>query len=182
MSGVILVRHAMPEVKQGVASKLWELGDAGREDGVLLAHALPPVSAIWSSDEIKARQTAEVLSLRLGPPVQIDAGFAEADRPNIWDRDYKEVAAGYLRGVEEEGWEPREMVVARFAAAMHRATAAANGDIVVVDHGLAMTLWLGSVTELERDPWWRELTLPDAWRFDFESKALEHVWLGGARG
>lgn len=182
MSGVILVRHALPEVRQGIASKLWELSDASREDTVLLAHALPPVSAIYTSDELKARQTAEVLGLRLGLLVNVDPGFAEVDRPGVWDRDYREVAAGYLRGARENGWEPQDVVLDRFAAAISRATAKPEGDIIVVNHGLAMTLWLSTVVTHDAEAWWRELTFPDAWRVDTTAGTLERLWMGGARG
>lgn len=171
----------MPNVERGVASRLWGLSAASREDCVLLAHALrSPVSAIWTSDEPKARETAEVIGLRLGIEVQVDHAFAEADRPEIWDRDYREVAAAYLRGVVEPGWEARETVIRRFSGGVARAASGAEGAVVVVNHGLAMTLWLSTKTELDVEPWWRALTLPDAWRFDPATGALEHLWMGGA--
>jgi len=147
---LILVRHALPEVERGVSSKLWGLSEASREDCVLLAHALPKtVCSVWSSHERKARETADVLGLRLGLPVEIDSGFAEVDRPSVWDRDYREVAAGYLGGVVEEGWERAVVVVDRFSAAIANASAGADGDVVIVNHGLAMTLWGASVVEID---------------------------------
>ena len=180
MSGVILIRHAMPEVVPGVSSKLWGLSEASREDCVLLAHALPAgIAAIWTSDERKARETADVLALRVGLPLMIDARFAEVDRPDVWDRDYRDMAAGYLRGVDEPGWEQRTAVAERFDAGIEAATAGATGDVVIVNHGLAMTLWLASVTQLESVTWWRSLSFPDAWRFDPRGGSLEHVWMGG---
>ena len=180
MTGVILVRHAMPNVERGVASRLWGLSESSREDCVLLAHALPgPVASIWTSDEPKARETGEVIGLRLGLPVQVDHAFAEVDRPEIWDRDYREVAAAYLRGVVEPGWEDPQVVVRRFGAGVSNAVAAPPANVVVVNHGLAMTLWLSSQTQFDAEPWWRALTLPDAWRFDTVSGALEHLWMGG---
>lgn len=173
----------MPKVERGVASRLWGLSEASREDCVLLAHALPrPVAAIWSSDEPKARETAEVIGLRLGLPVQIDHAFAEVDRPEIWDRDYREVAAAYLRGVVEPGWEARAAVVKRFSDGVARARPDGAGDIVIVNHGLAMSLWLSTQTQLDVEPWWRALTLPDAWRFDPGTGGLERVWMGGGAG
>ncbi len=181
MTGIVLVRHAMPNVERGVASRLWTLSEASREDCVLLAHALPePVSAIWSSDEPKARETADVLALRLGLLVQIDHAFAEVDRPEIWDRDYREVAAAYLRGTIEPGWEAREAVIRRFSEGVARATQHTTRDIVVVNHGLALSLWLSTQLQIDIEPWWRALTLPDAWRFEPATGALEHLWLGGA--
>ncbi|MEO8538264.1 MAG: histidine phosphatase family protein [bacterium] len=181
MSGVILIRHAMPNVQPGVASKLWGLTESSREDCVLLAHALPAgVAGIWSSDEPKARETAEVIGLRLGLPVQIDGAFAEVDRPEIWDRDYREVAAEYLNGTIEAGWEDPAAVVRRFSRGIEKATRPDAADVVVVNHGLAMTLWLATQTTLGLETWWRSLSLPDAWRVELQSGTLEHIWLGGA--
>lgn len=181
MTGIILVRHAMPNVERGLASRRWGLAEASREDCVLLAHALPPdVNGIWSSDEPKARETAEVLGLRLGRQVQVDPAFAEVDRPEIWDRDYREVAAAYLRGSVEPGWETPEGVIRRFRDGLERARTNHVGSRVVVSHGLAMTLWLSTQVELDREQWWRALTLPDAWYVDALRGTLEHLWLGGA--
>lgn len=172
----------MPEVKPGVASKLWALGESSREDCVLLAHALPPeISAIYSSEEPKAKETADVLGLRLGLPVDVDTRFGEVDRPQVWDRDYREVAAAYLAGREEPGWEARSAVVTRFGGAVRQALAAASADVIVATHGLAMTLWVGAAVGLEDPvPWWRELTFPDAWRVDLETGSVERLWMGGA--
>ena len=180
---VILVRHAMPNFDRGVSSKQWGLSDASREDCVLLAHSLPArIGRIWTSDERKARETAEVLALRLGSDVRIEPGFAEVDRPGVWDRDYREVAAGYLAGVEESGWEPPAAVVARFDAAIGRAVAADSGELLVVNHGLALSLWTSSVVSIDLVPFWRELTLPDAWRIDPARGSAERLWIGGVRG
>ena len=173
---VILVRHALPEVEQGGASKLWGLSEASREDCVLLAHALPPgIAAIRSSDERKARETADVLGLRLGLPVQVDARFAEVDRPPVWDRDYQEVAAGYLAGAAEPGWEPREDVLARFSAGITDARATADGMIVVVSHGMAISLWVASIASIEVVSWWRALALPDAWAVNIDAGEVRPV-------
>jgi broad specificity phosphatase PhoE len=181
-ANIILVRHAMPEVEPGIASKLWGLSEASREDCVLLAHALPPgISAIWSSDERKARETADVLELRLGLPVHIDARFAEIDRPPVWDRDYQEVAAGYLAGAPEPGWEPREDVLARFSAGIAEARASAAGTVAVVSHGMAISLWVASVSPIEIVSWWRALALPDAWVVDVDAGEVWPVRPGGVR-
>jgi broad specificity phosphatase PhoE len=182
--GIILIRHAMPEVVRGVASQLWELGDSGREDCVLLAHHLPRglASTAWSSAEPKARQTAEVVAIRRGLTVQVDARFGEVDRPTTWDGDYRERAAHYLATGEGEGWEPREAVVRRFTAAIADALVCSggDGDLVVVDHGLALSLYVASCSPVDSIPFWRALTFPDAWRLDTATGALEQVFSGGA--
>jgi broad specificity phosphatase PhoE len=183
MSTVILVRHALPEVHQGTSSKLWGLGESAREDCVLLAYALPPgIPRIISSDERKARETADVLGLRLGVQVEVDPRFQEVDRPQVWDRDYREVAAGYLSGIHEPGWESQGSVVDRFRAGIEQATDTFGEDIVVVNHGLAMSLWVASAVSIDLVPWWKALTFPDAWRVDVPAGTVEHLWLGGRAG
>ncbi len=182
MTHIILVRHAMPAVEPGVAASLWGLGEAAREDCVLLAHALARQSpaAIWSSHERKARETAEVLGLRLGMPVEVDPAFGEVDRPQVWDRDYREVAAGFLAGSEEPGWEPREAVRRRFATAVERATAGGtDAPVIVVTHGLAMALWTSvAATVGDVVAWWQALSFPDAWVIDTDTRRADRAWMG----
>ena len=176
---IILVRHAMPELERGVASTLWGLAEASREDCVMLAHALPGglSTTVFTSEERKARETADVLALSLGLQVATDAGFGEVDRPTVWDEDYRAGAERYLATGAGEGWEPRDSVVRRFDAAIDRAMAATGmGSLVVVNHGLALSLWLASVAEIDLVPFWRALTFPDGWLVDFENKAPERVW------
>ncbi len=180
--GLILIRHAMSEVRPGVASRLWGITAAAREDCVLLAHALPEglSPAVWCSDEPKARQTAEVIALRRGLSVEVDARFGEVDRPTIWDDDYRALAARYLATGAGEGWEPRDHVVERFSVAIAEARAAhATGTLVVVNHGLALSLYLSSVTAIDLVPFWRALSFPDAWRFEPETGELTRVFAAG---
>jgi len=181
--GLILIRHAMPEVVPGVSSKLWTLGEHTREDCVLLAHALPADLApvVYSSDQPKTRETAAVIALRRGLSVVTDRRFAEVDQRDRWiDDDYRAVAARYLGGFDEPGWEPRAAVVGRFTRAVDEALAAGPaGDLVVVNHGLALSLYLASVAAIDLVPFWRALTFPDAWRLDLETHALARVFMGG---
>ncbi|HEX6029782.1 MAG TPA: histidine phosphatase family protein, partial [Tepidiformaceae bacterium] len=118
--GVILVRHAMPAATPGVAPTLWPLTDSAAEDCVLLAHALPERLAptVWSSSEKKAEQTAAIIAMRLGLATATDDGFREVDRPDEWVEDHRARAAAHLAGVEHAGWEPRTIVMHRFADAV----------------------------------------------------------------
>jgi broad specificity phosphatase PhoE len=187
VTGIILVRHAMPEVAPGVSSTLWELGEAALEDCVLLAHALPEALAprVFTSHQPKVKQTAGVLALRRGLEVVEDARLREVEQGPGWIEDYRSAAAGYLRqgrAGETADWERRERVVERFAAGVDAAIAVSGGsagDVVIVNHGLAMSLWLGSRTGIDLVPFWRALTFPDAWRLDMATDGLSHLWLGG---
>jgi broad specificity phosphatase PhoE len=173
----------MPGVEPGLSSKLWRLSDRAKEDCVLLAHALPVLLApfVFTSDQPKALETATVIALRRGLSVQTDPRLAEVDQGGQWiEGGYRAVAARFLKGSGEPGWEPRERVVERFARAVDDALAASpSGDVLVVNHGLALSLFLASVTGIDLVSFWRALTFPDAWRFDLETHAVERLFAGG---
>lgn len=191
--GVIFVRHAMPVVVPGVSSTLWRLGEAAKEDCVLLAHALPAnlASPILSSGQPKTDETAAVIALRRGLEVSVDPRLRETDEPGWIDGDFRAVVAGYLRGDVPPGWEPHDSVVRRFAAAVDEArTALAPGlDLLVVTHGRAPSLYLASLASEVADqhgrrpfdlvPFWHGLTFPDAWRLDLRANTITRVFSAG---
>ncbi len=184
----------MPEVVPGVSSTLWRLGDAAKADCVLLAHALPRplASPVLTSGQPKADETAAIVALRRGLTTRVDQRVREVEQPAAawFEGDYRAVAAAYLARDNRNGWEDPEQVAARFTAAVDEALAApGEGDIVVVNHGLAMSLYLSTLRPVVRDgvrkaafdlvPFWRALTFPDAWRYDPASNALERAWNAG---
>ncbi len=178
---LILVRHAMPQAQPGIAPQAWALSEFAGEDCVLLAHALPEDLApvVWSSAERKAEQTAAVIAMRRGLRVEVDDGFGEVDRPSEWVEDHRTLAAAYLAGAAHPGWEPRDRVMRRFAAAVERALSApGGGDVVIVDHGMALSLYLELVARIDIVPFWRALTFPDAWRVDLETGELVRLYSG----
>lgn len=180
--GVILIRHAMPQVILGVSPALWTLGESAKEDCVLLAHALPNAiaPAIYTSPEPKAAETAAVIALRLGLRSVSDGRLAEADRPPAWDEDYRAMALRYLRSGDEPGWEPADAVRARFTAAVDEALAAhPAGDIIVSNHGMALSLYAASLADIDLAGFWRQLTFPDAWRLDLQTQDLERLYTSG---
>lgn len=187
MPGIILIRHAMPQVQPGVSSTLWELGESALEDCVLLAHALQPDLApvVFTSHQPKVKQTAGVLALRRGLDVVEDERLREVEQGICWVDDYRALAASYLErgniGAATD-WEPRELVVERFGTAVAAAVTAnqgSEGDILVVTHGLAMSLWLASRATIDPVPFWRALTFPDAWKLDLEIREVRRLWMGG---
>ena len=106
--GLILVRHAMPEVVPGVSSTLWRLSQSSREDCVLLAHALnrPLAAPVLTSGQPKVDETAAIVAMRRGLNTRIDPRVREAEQPAAWlEGDYRAVAAAYLDGDNRHGWE-----------------------------------------------------------------------------
>ncbi len=171
----------MPAIERGVPSSRWRLAESSKEDCVLLAHSLPehlaPVT--YHSDAPKAAETALVIAMRRGLRTVQDARLAEVDQSaSGWLEEYEAAAARYLETGDSPGWEPRESVVVRIGAAVDAAVAAnpGRGDVILVGHGLAPTLWLQSRKPFDDiAAFWRALTLPDAWRLDLETGELVRV-------
>lgn len=175
MHYLILVRHSVPAVLPGTAAVEWRLSDAGRARAAELAEKLAVYtpSQIASSDEPKARETAEIIAERLGGvPVVSEPGLREHDRrgaPYFGDeRAFQATMARFFAAPEELvfGCETAAQARARFTAAVSRiiARSAADRDIMVVTHGTVMALYLASTsgTGAVGDAYaiWREQALP----------------------
>jgi broad specificity phosphatase PhoE len=94
--------------------------------------------------------------------------------------NYRDAVARSLTAAAEPGWERRDEVAARFSAAVEEArTSQTTGDLVVVSHGQAISLYLRSRIDIDIVSFWRSLLLPDAWRFDTETGSLDHLYAGG---
>jgi broad specificity phosphatase PhoE len=179
----------MSAVSRASPSRAWGLALGAEADAATVAADLPPESdaAVWTSDEPKALETARAIAARRGLAVRVDHRFAEVDRPEVWDTDYRALAASYLDGSRLDGWEPRIAVAQRFSEAAAEALAGATADVVVVNHGLALTLFLaaqGACIEDEAAPFdavafWRALTFPDAWRLDMAGRRVRRVHTRG---
>jgi broad specificity phosphatase PhoE len=164
LASLVLVRHAMPDMTDDHADT-WHLGPSGRAAARRLAATLPRNALVVTSDEAKARETAEEVVAARGGTIRVDARVAEAARPFEWSEDYRERARRYVSGTNHTGWEPHDEVVRRFDAAVREAfEVAGSSPLVLVDHGLAMTLWLHGAGAIEdAGAFWDALAFPDAW-------------------
>lgn len=128
--GLVLVRHAMPEVVPGASSRLWRLSDFSREGCSLLANALPAKlgSSVISSGQPKVDEAAAVIALRRELLVETEARVAEVDQGGDWyEGDYRARAIAYLRRDDTPGWESRELVIRRFSDAVTERLDASTG-------------------------------------------------------
>ena len=179
--GLILVRHALPVVSDMVPSTDSTLPESSIEDCVLLADCLPDDLApvVYSSSQPKAERTAAVIALRRGLTVETDEAFREVDKPEEWfdvDEDYRAAVAAYLHDGGRSGWDTHAAVARRFGDAVDRALAAnPSGDVVVVNHGMALSLYVASKTPIDLVAFWRALTFPDAWRLHLVSGEMTHL-------
>jgi len=162
MSGLILVRHAMPAATADVMPEDWPLSAEGAESALRLRASLPSGSYVVSSPERKARETA----FGDASTARTDGRLGEVRRVGEpWDGDYLQLRRAYVGGRHHPGWEPHEAVEARFQSAVDEHDARADGaPVVVCSHGMAMTRWLVSVGLLDPGQavsFWEDLRFPD---------------------
>jgi broad specificity phosphatase PhoE len=165
------VRHAMPRVEEGTDSTQWHLDEATQAHARAWADRLEVaggIGALVSSTEPKALETASAIAERWAAEVVADDRLREAVRPWI-GTGYRAVAHRYLRGERPEGWEAHDEVAERVAAAVADARAAAAGrPVVIVTHGLSLSIHLGDQLgpDFDRESFWSRLAFPDAWVLD----------------
>jgi broad specificity phosphatase PhoE len=165
--GLILIRHALTVATPEVPSRDWALHPDAAGACAQLAEQLegPFAPVIVASTELKAERTAELIAGHLGLRVETDNGLCEVERPWLGEGEYEAAVARYLAGEQLEDWEPREAAVARFSPAIAGALAQpGGGTVLVVSHGLVVTLFMVKVTGVEPMPFWQGLAFPDAIR------------------
>jgi broad specificity phosphatase PhoE len=171
--GDVYVRHAMPLLHPDQPPSAWDLGPAGRAAARELAASMEiegRVAVVVSSTEPKALSTATPIGERFGLDVWPDDRLVEAGRPWVGSPlDYRTLAHRFLAGEQPAGWEARERVVERVAAAVREAREKAGDEVVVVvGHGLSLCVHLGALLPRGFDPGglWARLSFPDAWTVD----------------
>lgn len=126
----------------------WPLSDQGRARVLALRDSpwLTGVTAIISSAEVKARQTAALIGDMLGIAPGADVALNEIDRSSTaylpHDR-HEALADAFFANPDSsvEGWEAAAQVQSRGLAAIHHhAGAHRGGDLLLVGHGGIGTL------------------------------------------
>jgi broad specificity phosphatase PhoE len=166
---LLLIRHGPPLIRQDTPARGWPLSEDGRlacEDfaGRLAAY---DVTAMISSAEPKARETAAILAARLGLTPGVDADLAEHARDNAPFLGRADFEAAIRRLFAEPdalvfGQETATQAYTRFALAVQRALAAQpRGDVALVTHGTVMTLYAERHASVEPFAFWQALRMPD---------------------
>jgi broad specificity phosphatase PhoE len=164
-----LIRHAAPLILQDAPAREWPLSDEGRRACEEFAGRLAAyqVTAIISSAETKARETAASLAASLGLTPGVDADLNEHRRDNApyLGRPVFEAAIRRLFAEQDMlvfGQETAMQAYTRFAGAVQRALAAHPiGDVALVTHGTVMTLYADRHAGVEPFAFWQARTMPD---------------------
>lgn len=166
---LILVRHAKSRVEPARPPEEWSLSPVGEDGAAVIAPKLArhKPGRLIASPEPKAKQTAEVLGRFLDLDVAIADGLREHDRTGVPFFDTQEEFEHRVMRVFEHptervlGRESAEDACRRFSAAVEEALDSySEACVVFVTHGTVMSLFLGSLSDLDPLDSWRRLGMP----------------------
>lgn len=180
---IYFVTHPEVAVDPLVPVPEWGLSPAGRTRlGHLLAQPwVRDLSAVVSSTERKAVETAEALATAVGVPRTTDEALGENDRSAtgfLPPAEFEAVADEFFAhpGVSVRGWERAVDAQHRIVQAVGRVTAAATGDVAVVAHGGVGALLLCSLLRVPIDRRYDQPGQGSWFRFDAATGEVAHGW------
>jgi probable phosphoglycerate mutase len=126
------------------------LSPRGRDEAALLGQRLAAsgVSAVWCSQILRARETAEIAAAPLGLEAHVDSRLREV-KTHWEDGSGPAPAPGYIPFVE-----PLDEVIERMDGVVRQVAreAGPGGRVVAVTHAGAITLYLGHLLRLDSGP------------------------------
>jgi broad specificity phosphatase PhoE len=184
MATVLVISHPEVTPDPAVPVPQWRLSETGvdRMQTFAGSPAVRDVTAIWSSDETKAVEAAQILAVALSEPVGVERDLHENDRSAtgyLPPDEFEHVADRFFAYPEESvrGWERAVDAQARMATAVERVLSASpQGDIAIVAHGGVGALLLA---KLLGEPISRRFDQPHQgcfWTFDRESRRVLDGW------
>jgi broad specificity phosphatase PhoE len=154
---LLLARHGETDWNR---ARRWQghadppLNDFGREQARALAAAVTDVDAIYASDLVRARQTAEIVAAEHGVPVLVEPRLREVDVGEWSGLTNDEIAERFPGVTEWANGETGEAMGERVVAALLEIAAAhPGGRVLVVTHGGPLgAVWVASGGAFEERP------------------------------
>ena len=153
---LVVISHPEVVVEPDIPITKWGLSDTGRSRAEAFASSsiMQSVSAIWSSDERKAAETANILAKPLGLDVKRNPQLGENDRSAtgfLPPSQFEVAANAFFASPNDsfEGWETAKAAQTRILLAVRSLVYAHDGsDLAIVTHGAVGTLlWCGLAGE-----------------------------------
>lgn len=177
---LILVKHSVPQIEKDRPANTWTLSEEGKSRALRLVEELREFSpeVIVSSDESKAKETAEIVATRFQLELQVRPDLYEHDRSNVPFLSHDVFQAS----IREFFQKPNELVFGRETAnqaytRVYRAIHSilnehTNKTVVIVTHGTVISLFVSRLTGSSATELWNQLGLPSLVAMDLQSSTL----------
>jgi broad specificity phosphatase PhoE len=183
MPKLILIKHSTPLIDPRKPPEQWRLSEKGRALCLPLAEAIAPQqpSIIVSSEEPKARETAELLAAKLNVPYETAPNLHEHDRsnvPHMRSGEFISMIELMLRKPDELvlGRETAKQAMRRFSDAVRNVIESKpNSAVAIVSHGTVIALFLAEHGAGIAFDLWRRLGLPSFAVLSFPEMKVETI-------
>jgi broad specificity phosphatase PhoE len=177
---LILVKHSVPEIEKDRPANTWRLSKEGQLRAYRLTEQLESFApeVILSSNEPKAKETADILASRFQLDVQILADLHEHDRsyvPYLSHDAFQSSIRDFFQKPNELvfGRETANQAYARFYRAIHFIlNQHRNKTVIIVTHGTVISLFISRLTGSSDLELWNQLGLPSFVAMDLHSNTL----------
>lgn len=177
---LILVKHSVPDIQADRPANAWKLSEEGRFRAHRLAEQLEDYEpqVIVSSDEPKAKETADILGAHLQLPVRILSDLHEHDRSNVPflsnDAFQSSVHEFFQKpGELVFGAETADQAYTRFYRAVHLIlNEHRDKTTLIVTHGAVLSLFVSRLTGSSALEIWNQLGLPSFVALDLHSSTV----------
>jgi len=168
MNNLILVKHSLPEILPEIPASEWHLSAEGRRRCQVLADELAGLDPdlIFSSQEHKAEETAQIIAQQLIKPLFIVPGLHEHERKTVRFTSDEQFEASVKEFFEQPdglvfGEETAVQCLNRFSSAVNQLLSKnRDQNLVVVSHGTVITLFVANNCGIEPFSFWSRLDLP----------------------
>lgn len=172
MKKLVFLRHFRNRIEADKPASEWALDEAGVREmrEMIEGGRFEGYDKIISSKEMKARVTAEAISERHGTPMELSDDIVEVDRGSGFiEGDYGRVVERYLS--EDDGfdhpWEDISSVRARARRFVKRLETE-TGNILVISHGLFLSVLLSGYFGQDPAKFWRSLAFSQLLEVNYE--------------
>jgi broad specificity phosphatase PhoE len=174
---LILVKHSLPQIEEDRPANTWKLSAEGQVRARRLAEHLERFEpeAIISSNEPKAKETADILAGHFQLNMQMIPDLHEQDRSNVpylSERAFQASIREFFEKPDELvfGSETANQAYTRFYRAVHSILSEyQNKTVVIVTHGTVISLFVSRLTGSSDLELWSQLGLPSFIALDLHS-------------
>ncbi|OLS33262.1 MAG: hypothetical protein HeimAB125_00590 [Candidatus Heimdallarchaeota archaeon AB_125] len=181
----IFLRHALTTIDSSQPAEKWVISEEGIEEicNAVSSGKFDDVDVIISSSEKKAIQTAYYLAERTEKEINLNPNFKELNRGQEFVDTQEDYETRVWRIFDNPttcsfGWETAESALARFKRGIFRLeNTYSNQKIIVVSHGIILTLFFGDLLGLEKEELftrWKKMKFC-AWGKVTESKVVRDI-------
>lgn len=157
-NSIYLLRHAETKIDLRKSARNWDLTEAGKLSSIELAksHVFTKIDGIVHSSENKAKQTANTIANEIHAETYELEEFDELKRNhrgNLSNADYRVLVKEALTNWEQpvSGWESGADALDRFIEGIRRTNMMFyNKNLLVVSHGLVLTIYFSSLTHFRK--------------------------------